>query len=107
MEINGHVCKEYCIAQVLEIVSSQNAGKFDTLKYNQQQEQNNEKIQNAFADLSQRVYQLRLYSQNQATTQYLNLDSLRKVCFIFISNYFEFITKNESDLSMIKVYMYL
>ena len=68
-----------CIVQVLEIVSSQTTGKFENSKYVEQQEHHNEKMQNAFADLSQKVYHLRLYSQSQASTQHLNLNSLCKV----------------------------
>ncbi|CAL7939958.1 unnamed protein product [Xylocopa violacea] len=63
--------------EVLEIVSSQTAGKFEGSKY-VEQEHHNEKLQNAFADLPQRVYQLRLYSQNQISTQ-VNLNSLSKI----------------------------
>ncbi|XP_043514141.1 hamartin isoform X1 [Frieseomelitta varia] len=65
--------------EVLEIVSSQTTGKFENSKYVEQQEHHNEKMQNAFADLSQKVYQLRLYSQSQASTQHLNLNSLCKI----------------------------
>ncbi|XP_033352834.1 hamartin isoform X2 [Bombus vosnesenskii] len=65
--------------EVLEIVSSQTTGKFESSKLVEQQEHHNEKMQNAFADLSQKVYQLRLYSQSQASTQHLNLNSLYKI----------------------------
>ncbi|KAK9300882.1 hypothetical protein QLX08_006587 [Tetragonisca angustula] len=65
--------------EVLEIVSSQTTGKFENSKYVEQQEHHNEKMQNAFADLSQKVYHLRLYSQSQASTQHLNLNSLCKI----------------------------
>nr|XP_034183877.1 hamartin isoform X1 [Osmia lignaria]XP_034183886.1 hamartin isoform X1 [Osmia lignaria]XP_034183894.1 hamartin isoform X1 [Osmia lignaria]XP_034183904.1 hamartin isoform X1 [Osmia lignaria] len=65
--------------EVLEIVSSQAAGKFESSKYIERQEQHNEKFQNAFTDLSQRVYQLRLYSQSQASEHFTNSNSLYKI----------------------------
>lgn len=56
-------------------------------------------MQNTFADLSQKVYQLRLYSQSQASTQHLNLNSLYKVRYaIFVA---------EKNFNMIKIYMHL
>ncbi|CAK9803346.1 TSC1 [Anthophora plagiata] len=65
--------------EVLEIVSSQAVGKLESSKHIEQQERHNEKMQNAFADLSQRVYQLRLYSQSQISAQHLNFSSFSKI----------------------------
>ncbi|XP_053994327.1 hamartin [Hylaeus volcanicus] len=61
--------------EVLEIVSSQAAGKHDCSKYVERHQNSNEKMQNAFG----RVYQLRLYSQCQAPAQYSNSSSICKV----------------------------
>lgn len=65
--------------EVLEIVSSQTTGKLESSKYFEQQEHHNEKMQNAIADLSQKVYQLRLYSQTSQISTHLNLNSLFKI----------------------------
>lgn len=64
--------------QVLEIVSSQAAGKHECLKYTERQH-HNEKMQNALGDLPGRVYQLRLYSQYQISAQHSTFSSLCKV----------------------------
>ncbi|OAD53452.1 Hamartin [Eufriesea mexicana] len=65
--------------EVLEIVSSQTAEKYESSKDVEQQEHQHEKIQHTFADLSQKVYQLRLCSQSQVSTQHLDLNSLYKI----------------------------
>ncbi|XP_012138011.1 tuberous sclerosis 1 protein hamartin [Megachile rotundata] len=65
--------------EVLEIVSSQAAGKFESSKHIERPEQHNEKLQNAFTDLSQRVYQLRLYSQSQTSEHFSNSNSFHKI----------------------------
>lgn len=73
---------QHSIVQVLEIVSSQTTGKLESSKYCEQ-EYHNEKMQNAIADLSQKVYQLRLYSQTSQISTHLNLNSLFKVKFFY------------------------
>ncbi|XP_043248738.1 hamartin [Colletes gigas] len=65
--------------EVLEIVSSQAAGKLECSKYVERQQHHNEKMQNTLADLSERVYQLRLYSQCQIPAKNSNSSSLSKV----------------------------
>lgn len=74
---------QYSIVQVLEIVSSQTTGKLESSKYFEQQENHNEKMQNAIADLSQKVYHLRLYSQTSQFSTHLNLNSLFKVRYFY------------------------
>lgn len=74
---------QYSIVQVLEIVSSQTTGKLESSKYFEQQENHNEKMQNAIADLSQKVYHLRLYSQTSQISTHLNLNSLFKVRYFY------------------------
>lgn len=74
---------QHSIVQVLEIVSSQTTGKLESSKYFEQQEHHNEKMQNAIADLSQKVYQLRLYSQTSQISTHLNLNSLFKVRYFY------------------------
>lgn len=73
---------QHSIVQVLEIVSSQ-TGKLESSKYFEQQEHHNEKMQNAIADLSQKVYQLRLYSQTSQISTHLNLNSFFKVRYFY------------------------
>ncbi|XP_076285859.1 tuberous sclerosis 1 protein hamartin isoform X2 [Lasioglossum baleicum] len=66
--------------EVLEIVSSQAAGKLECPKYVDRQQHHNEKIQNTLVvDLTERIYQLRLYSQYQIPAQYSSTNSICKV----------------------------
>ncbi|KZC04801.1 PREDICTED: hamartin [Dufourea novaeangliae] len=62
--------------EVLEIVSSQAAGKLECSKYVEPQQHHNEKMQNTLVvDLSERIYQLHLYSQCQVPAQHSSTSS--------------------------------
>nr|XP_033340939.1 hamartin [Megalopta genalis] len=65
--------------EVLEIVSSQAAGKLECPKYLDRQHHHNEKIQNTLVEVTERIYQLRLYSQYQIPGQHSISSSICKV----------------------------
>lgn len=66
--------------EILEIVSSQGAGKFECSKpVERHQQHRNEKMQTVLTDWSKRVYQLRLYSQYQIPAQHSSSSFLCKI----------------------------
>nr|XP_031840496.1 hamartin [Nomia melanderi]XP_031840497.1 hamartin [Nomia melanderi] len=66
--------------EVLEIVTSRNAGKLESSKYTDRQQHHNEKIPNTLvANLTERIYQLRLYSRRKIPAQHLGSSSVCKV----------------------------
>lgn len=68
------------IVQVLEIVTSRTAGKLESSKYTDRQQHHNEKIPNTLVvNLTERIYQLRLYSQRKIPAQHLESSSVCKV----------------------------
>lgn len=66
--------------QILEIVSSQGAGKFECSKpVERHQQHRNEKMQTVLTDWSKGFYQLHLYSQYQIPAQHSSSSFLCKV----------------------------
>ncbi|XP_046815963.1 hamartin [Vespa crabro] len=78
--------------EVLEIVSFQNSSSLDIQKYREQKpEFQDDKLRGTIADLSQKVHQLRFYSQYQYPVQHTNknINKLRR-------------TRSCSDMKMLK-----
>lgn len=65
--------------QVLEIVSSHGNGAVEMPKYVVQSEARNEKNAYALANLSQKIYQLRLYSQHHVPMEHSSSNMSHKV----------------------------
>lgn len=76
-----------CKLQVLEIVSFQNSSSLDIQKYREQKpEFQDDKLRGTIADLSQKVHQLRFYSQYQHPVQHIN-KNLNKVNYKILIHY--------------------